>query len=151
MEQTAKALTQRYQMELHQENGSFLERHYVNLSDGRAASGSIYYYLSPGERSEFHRIDCDEYWCYHAGNPLEIWTISPDGVLARRRLGVETDCEPTVYLPQGTIFAAKHYVNSDDGTFLSCITVPRFSYDGFELFDKETVLKLYPDTARFYE
>ena len=151
MEQKAKALAARYDMATHQENGTFIETHYVNQTDGRAASGSMYYYIAPGEKSQFHRIDCDEYWCYNAGDSLELWIIDPDGGIRQCRLGIEEGCEPTVYLKQGVIFAAKHYVNCEDGTFLTCITVPRFSYDGFEMFDRETILKLYPDTVRFFE
>lgn len=50
-------------------------------------SGSIYYFVAPGEITEFHRIDCDEYWCYNAGSPLEVWSVK-DGVLKKMVCGI---------------------------------------------------------------
>lgn len=52
----AKELIQRYSTEKHPENGIFIERHYESKKPGRADSGSIYYYVSPGEITEFHRF-----------------------------------------------------------------------------------------------
>ena len=151
MGNTARSLASRYAMAAHQENGTFLETHYVSNNGGRAASGSMYYYLAPGEKSQFHRIDCDEYWCFNAGDPLELWIISRDGQLTRRGFGCAPGCEPTIRLAQGDIFAAKHGEIAEDGTFLTCITVPRFTYDGFELFDREKICRDYPAAAAFFE
>ena len=148
---TAEELMKRYSMDEHVENGYYIERHYENEKPGRAASGSIYYYVGAGEYSEFHRIDCDEYWCYIKGDPLEIWQIDPKGNITVSKLGIEADCEPVVYIKQGMIFASKHFEKCSDGTFLSCITVPRFSSDGFELFTKDTILEMYPEIVRFFE
>ena len=148
---TATELMQRYAMADHVENGSYLERHYVHEGEGRPASGSIYYYVAPGESTEFHQIDCDEYWCYAAGTPLELWFVDEDGNITTTKLGIAEDCEPIVYVRSGLIFASRHYTDGDDGTFLSCITVPRYSDDGFTLFPKETMLELYPGIEAFYE
>ena len=148
---TAKELMQKYSMEDHVENGAFVERHYEHTGPGRAASGSIYYYVSADESTEFHRIDCDEYWCYAEGSPLEIWQVDESGRISVSLLGVEDGCEPVVYLRSGVIFASRHPKGCADGTFLSCITVPRFTYEGFTMFTKETMLKDYPQIAEFYE
>ena len=148
---SATELMQRYAMADHVENGSYLERHYVYEGEGRPASGSIYYYVAPGESTEFHQIDCDEYWCYAAGTPLELWMVDEDGNITSTKLGIDVDCNPIVYIRSGLIFASRHYVDGDDGTFLSCITVPRYSDDGFTLFPKETMLERYPGIAAFYD
>ena len=148
---TAEELCRRFAMEPHPEHGAFSERHYEHLGKGRPASGSIYYYVAPDERTDFHRIDCDEYWCYNGGSPLELWVIAPDGGVSVRRLGIEDGCEPFVYLPKGAIFASRHGEAVTEGTFLTCITVPRFQYEGFELFEKEEILAEYPQVKGFYE
>lgn len=146
----AEELMKRYCMAPHVENGSFIERHYEADPSVRAASGSIYYYVAPGEITQFHRIDCDEYWCYTAGAPLSIWTIDENGAISVSGFGIEEGCEPVIYFRKGVTFASKN-LSSSDGTFLSCITVPRFSPEGFEMFSKEEIIAAYPEAKSFYE
>lgn len=147
---TAEELMKRFSLREHIENGAFVERHYENTAPGRAASGAIYYYVAADEVTEFHRIDCDEYWCFNAGSDLEVWQVDENGALTVSRLGIGEGCEPLVYLRSGVIFASKHADGCREGTFLTCITVPRFTYQGFELLPKETMTEQYPQTARFY-
>jgi len=147
---TAEELLERYNMSAHVENGSFLERHYISREPGRPASGSIYYYVSPDEITKFHYIDCDEYWCYIAGSPLEIWQISPEGEISTSMLGTEVGCDPLIYLKKGVKFASRHPVKEQEGTFLTCITVPRFRDEGFTLCNDEDIIRDYPKTAEFF-
>ena len=147
---TAKELMKRYAMGAHVENGAFIERHYEHTGTDRAASGLIYYYVAPGERTEFHVIDCDEYWCYACGAPLEVWQIDADGRLTVERLGVDGGCEPVLYMKKGVTFASRPASDAPDGTFLSCLTVPRFRYESFRLLTKEEVCTLCPEAERFF-
>ena len=148
---TAEELLQKFDMSAHPENGAFAERHYAHEGADRASSGSIYYYVAPQEKTEFHRIDCDEYWCYTAGSTLEFWQVDADGRLKISLLGTEGEAEPFVFVKRGTVFASKHRKGAKDGTFLVCITVPRFSYEGFELIPKARMIKEYPAAAPFFE
>lgn len=148
---TAEELFQKFEMSAHPENGAFAERHYTHEGVGRASSGSICYYVATGEKTEFHRIDCDEYWCYTAGSTLEVWQVDADGELKITLLGTEGKAEPFVYIKRGTVFASKHPRGAANGTFLVCITVPRFSYDGFELIPKERMMEKYPAAVPFFE
>ena len=109
------------------------------------------YFVDKNEKTDFHRIDCDEYWCYNAGSTLELWIINSDGKLIIRKCGIAEDAEPTIYIPSGAIFASRHSANCNDGTFVTAITVPRFKYEGFELFSKEEMLKKYPFVSSFWE
>lgn len=133
------------------ENGVFIEKHYESSKPGRADSGSIYYYVAPGERTEFHRIDCDEYWCHNAGADIELWALSPDGLLKKTLLGTSEAAEPLAFFRRGEIFASRLPKESSDGAFITCITVPRFSYESFELIEKETMLKLCPAASDFWK
>lgn len=144
-------LLRRYGLQGHVENGAFVECNYPHTAPGRADSGAIYYYVSPNEYTKFHVIDCDEYWCYIAGSPLEIWQISPEGAITTVRLGIEEGCEPLVYLKKGVTFASRRFRREQEGTFLSCITVPRFTYEGFTLVEDEDAVKRWPDTKAFFE
>ena len=103
---SADALARRFALDAHPENGMFAERHYAHSGEGRAASGAIYYYVAPSERTRFHRVDCDEYWVYNSGAELEIWSLTRKGCLEVKRLGTGEGAEPLALLRQGDIFAA---------------------------------------------
>lgn len=144
-------LAKSFGMKVHEEKGLFVEKHYEHNGNGRPASGSIYYYVDKNEKTEFHRIDCDEYWCYNAGSTIELWIIYPDGKMIIKKCGITEGAEPSVFVPKGAIFASRHSNNTNEGTFITAITVPRFKYEGFELFQKEEIIKKYPIIASFWE
>lgn len=145
-----KDLVEKYDMKPHEENGRYHECHYLYDGEGRAPSGSSYFYLPPGEMTLFHRIDCDEYWCYNSGESLEVWSIDISGNLKIKKLGVDRDAEPVLFFPKGTVFGSRSINADGEGTFFTCITVPRFSYDGFEIVEKEDVLKICPEAEGFF-
>lgn len=146
----ADKLIDRYSMEDHRENGIFIENHYESKKPGRPDSGSIYYYVAPGEHTEFHRIDCDEYWCYNAGSPLEVWSVK-DGEIKKMVCGISEGAEPVLFLERGEIFASRLPEDAGDGSFITCITVPRFTYEGFEMFTKDKMMEMYPEVGEFWE
>lgn len=147
----AEDFIKRLSMEGHIENGQYLECHYEYTGQGRAPSGSIYYYVSPGERTEFHRIDCDEYWVYNAGETLELWVIDRTGKLDVKHCGLSENAEPTIRFAAGEIFASRLSGDASDGCLVTCITIPRFCYEGFELLEKERMLQQYPETKAFWD
>ena len=148
---TAKELVKKYEMQKHEENGMFIECNDDINEDKRHPSGFIYYYVSPGEKTEFHKIDCDEYWSYNAGSTIELWVINLEGKLNIKSCGIGKNAEPTVLFKKGEIFASRLTENASDGCFLTCITVPRFSYDGFEIIEKENIIKEYPKVKEFWD
>lgn len=147
----ADELALRFHMEPHVEGGSFLELDEPTpMGASRAASGVIYYHLGAGEFSDFHVLDADEYWLWHAGSPLELWLADENGVQVKR-LGTDAESEPCVLLRAGTVFGARHVSGeADDGTFVSCVTSPRFSYEFYRILPKAEMLCKYPAAALFY-
>lgn len=148
----ADELNRRFGLIPHVEGGGFLELdEELPAGSPRAASGVIYYYLGPGEFSDFHVLDSDEYWLWHAGGTLEVWLIE-DGRPVVKRLGVDEGSQPCVLLRGGTIFGARHVPGGcGDGCFVSCVTVPRFSYESYRILPKAEMLEKYPETAEFFE
>lgn len=144
-------LFQKYRMAPHEENGSYAECNYPFDGAGRAPSGACYYFVESGASTCFHRIDCDEYWSFNAGSSLEVWAIDPDGRLEVRTLGIESDADPLLYFPQGTVFASRAIEPAGEGTFFTCITVPRFDYNGFELVGRDEVEQVCPAARAFWE
>ena len=147
---TAEELNLKYAMERHAENGTFVELGEKRRQGVRDDHGAIYYYVAPGEHTAFHRIDCDEYWCYHCGEPLEVCLIDESGAVKVISLGIDENCEPLLLMKKGTIFASKSKSGAADGTFLSCVTVPRFSNEGFEMFTDEEIRRNYSAAAVFF-
>lgn len=148
----ADDLAMRFCMEPHVEGGSFIERNESAPKNMvRASSGVIYYHLGSSECSDFHVLDSDEYWLWHSGETLEIWMAEQSGKMKIVHLGVENDAQPCVFIRAGVIFGARHAQGAVDGTFVSCVTVPRFSYEHYRILPKEEMLKRYPESAAFYE
>ena len=148
----ADELAARFNLEPHVEGGSFVEMNEpVPEGMDRAPSGVIYYHLGSSEHSDFHVLDSDEYWLWHAGSTLEIWIVQADGSMRVRRLGINEDAEPCILIKAGVVFGARHIAGAKDGTFVSCVTVPRFSYEHYRILPKEEMLEKYPASEAFFE
>ena len=130
----AEQLKQIYKLQPHEEGGHFAESYTAPFDkDGRALSGSIYFLLDGEETSRFHQIDCDEVWYFHEGCGMKI-TVWMDGSKKELLLGsdLERGDRAMAVVPKGSVFAAEN-LDPLGYTFVSCMTTPKFSYDGFQL------------------
>ncbi|MBR2572203.1 MAG: cupin domain-containing protein [Clostridia bacterium] len=149
---TGSELAQRLGLAPHVEGGAFRKLYHEEYAGGeRRASGVIYYALAAGERADFHRLDSDEYWLWHAGETLEIWCAEGNGQISVRKLGAQPDAEPCCLIPAGTLFGVRPCPGAKDTTVVSCVTVPDFSYFSYQLLNREEALALAPDLAPFFE
>ncbi len=112
----------------------------------RPYSGSIYFLLRDSDLSHFHEIDCEELWYFHEGCGVKITVLSKDGTRSELLLG--PDCEKgqsmMVAVRPGDIFAAEN-LDPKGYTFMSCMTTPKFTYEGFRLVYKAELQKNFPD------
>jgi predicted cupin superfamily sugar epimerase len=138
----------------HLEGGYFSEKyrseHIINLViDGvkkqRNCAASIYFLLSKGDFSAFHKLSCDELWNYHSGSPVIIITIDNKGKLMKYRLGknIKRNEKPQLLIKSGLWFAAVP-ANKNYYSLVSCITVPAFDYKDFQLAKRSELLKRFP-------
>ena len=142
-------LKEKYHLEKHPEGGWFSEVYTAPFeAEGRALAGSIYFLLDKDDISHFHRIDCDEVWYYHEGCGIKV-TMVYEGKMSELLLGSGLSPEENmmVILPKGSIFAAEN-LDKNSYTFMSCMTAPKFSYEGFELLSKDQVLSEYPGLTK---
>lgn len=131
----------------HPEGGFYKEVYRsVDTIDGgkRQLMTSIYFLLTSENCSNFHRIKSDELWFHHAGSPLIVHTLDENG---HRENWVGSDLkngmQPQFLVPKNTIFGST--VAEENGfSLVSCVVAPGFDFEDFELFDTETLLKLYP-------
>jgi hypothetical protein len=122
-------------MRAHPEGGFYVEtfRDTANPQpDGRAASTAIYYMLTRGQTSHWHRVDAAELWHYHAGAPLQL-SLS-DGQSDTRTLILGTDLAAG-QRPQGIVIKG-HWQSArslGDWTLVGCTVAPGFEFSGFEM------------------
>jgi len=118
----------------------------VSADTTRSYYTSIYFLLTKGNPSHFHRLTSDEVWYYHAGSPLSIHLLHPDGRYEIIQLG--TDLEKGEVLqaivPKNVIFGSS-IESSGEFALVSCMVSPGFDYQDFELFTKEQLNVLYPE------
>ena len=112
----------------HPEGGYFRETYRT------AESTAIYFLLPAGEFSAFHLLkNSDEMWHHYAGDPVELHTISPDGVYRVELLGpgIERGERPQVLVPRGSLQAA--VVRGERWALCGCTVTPAFTFSDFEM------------------
>jgi predicted cupin superfamily sugar epimerase len=130
----ADELIERLRLEPHPEGGHYAETWRGPAGrDGRSAGTAIHFLLRAGERSHWHRVDADELWLHHAGAPLRLSIAADDAdEPVDRVLGSDLDHghAPQVLVPADSWQAAE---TVGAWTFVSCVVVPGFDFDGFDL------------------
>jgi len=154
---TAAELIARFNLAPHVEGGAFRELYREGfVSDGtRPPHGVIYYLLNDDETSDFHVLDADEYWLWHAGPDVELWSYVPGGELKVERLGMGEGAQPCVLMPAGAVFGARHVRDAQGqpvkGAMLcSCVCVPEFMYEHYRILTKEEVITQCPAAEAFF-
>lgn len=142
-------------LEPHPEGGYFTEttksEQTLALPQGtRALYTSIIFLLTSENPSHFHRLKSDETWLYHAGKPLTVHCIFPDGHYEDIKIGPNIEKGETLSftVPHDTIFGS----SVDTGfSIVSCIVAPGFDYQDFELFTQQDLLSDYPQHSQIIE
>lgn len=124
-------------LQAHPEGGWYKETWRAPAADGeRASSTLIYFLLESGQSSHWHRVDADEIWLWHGGNPLEISiSKSQQQEIDRMRLGPDvTGGEMAqAVVPAGDWQAATPLEGEYDYALVSCVVAPGFEFSGFTL------------------
>lgn len=113
----------------------------------RSLYTSIYFLLQKHKVSNLHQLKADEIWYYHAGAPLTIHMIDPEGQYTSQKLGLDFEEGEIaqVLVPEGTIFGASSDVACDaDYSLVGCMVTPGFEFEDFILFDRKDLLAIYP-------
>ena len=98
----------------------------------RRAITSIYYLLSDGQVSKFHRVGSDEVWHFLEGDSLELHRIDPSLVtLQTHLLGPASDKAQPVHVVPANFWQAA--VPTGAFTLVGCTAGPGFEYEDFTL------------------
>ena len=137
-------------MATHPEGGWFVEvytapKTYQSKVGIRPLAGSIYFLLNEKEVSRFHQLDCEEVWYFHEGCGIRLYLLEEDGSVKQALLGQDLahGQRPMVIIPAGKIFAAEN-INPGRYTLISCMTTPKFKYQGWRLVGQAELLKRSP-------
>ncbi|MCE8439492.1 cupin domain-containing protein [Rhodovulum sulfidophilum] len=118
----------------HPEGGWYRETWVAPAGPGGRSSGTaIYYLLTEGQRSHWHRVDADEIWLYHAGDPLELSLAATEAGPARELVlgpDLAAGARPQAVVPAGQWQAARPL---GAWTLVSCTVSPGFRFEGFEM------------------
>ena len=134
----------------HPEGGFYKETYrsdYTMLNEkkeNRNVSTAIYYLLEDEDKSLFHRIQSDELWFFHLGQPIEIVLITCDH-LTTIILGndIKKDEFLQVKIPANTWFAAQ-VKNAKGFSLVSCTVSPGFDFADFDLARREDLIQQFP-------
>ena len=105
--------------------------------DERALSTAIYFLLTEGQKSHWHRIDCSEVWHWYAGSPLALSISSAQDQLATTKIlgnNLVEGQRPQIVIP------ANHWQSAQSlgpWSLVGCTVAPGFEFDSFELSDPE--------------
>ena len=111
----------------------------------RAASTAIYFLIDGENFSALHRLSSDELWHFHAGAPLLVHAINPDGAYWSVRLGNDPDSGevPQAVVPAGNWFAS-HVADWKSWALVGCTVSPGFDFADFEIASRANLIELYP-------
>lgn len=128
----------------HPEGGYYKRAFYSeNKSiDCKYLMSSIYYLLEKEDFSAFHRLSSVEVWFFHIGEPINIYILKEEK-LEIHSLSSKIIDNFQLAIEPNTWFAAE--IPSKKGySFVSCAVSPEFSFNNFELANKEELIKEYP-------
>jgi len=134
----ARALIEQLELAPHPEGGWYRETWRAPSATGeRAASTAILFLLEAHQRSHWHRVDADEIWLWHAGDPLRLATAPHEtGPIATAILGpgLLSGHHLQQVVPAGHWQAADPAPDGGAGyALISCVVAPGFEFSGFTL------------------
>ena len=137
-EPSAADIIARLELRPHPEGGYYRETFRDTRVDaqGRASSTSIYFLLTRGDRSHWHRIDATEVWHYYAGSALTLQIAHDGGTQHTVTLGPDLAAgeRPQAIVPSSAWQCAE---TTGDWTLLGCTLAPGFEFANFELAPKD--------------
>lgn len=142
---TAQEWIDELNLQAHPEGGYYRQ---TDISDRTYLDGdkefplytNIYFLLTPDSPSHFHQLVSDEMWFYHAGHPLTVHELLPDGSYQKTVLGLDSGQQLHHNVKAGIIFGS----TVEEGyALVSCTVVPGFDFADFKLFSQDQLRKNY--------
>jgi len=147
---TAKEIIKALQMQPHPEGGYYAETYRSDATllnrngEKRNCCTAIYFLLENEDKSHFHRIQSEELWFFHQGDPLEIVSIrdeEPHFIILGNDIAKGE--VPQAMVPAHTWFGSR--LQGGAGySLVSCTVAPGFDFTDFELANKSQLIQEFP-------
>lgn len=117
----------------------------------RALGSGIYFFLTTEDFSAMHRLSQSvESFHWHAGDPVELLMLHPDGTGETRRLGgrITAGEQPIVIVPRNTWQGSRLADSPTLGyALLTVMVTPEFLWEDFALGSADQLVAQYPQWA----
>jgi len=147
---TVEEIVTRLGLVVHPEGGFYNETYRsgkkYDAADGeRSVSTAIYFLLTAGNFSAFHRIKSDEGWHHYLGDPVHVHAIDENGFYQLHHLGSDLSKgeSPQAFISAGQWFGSES-VGGSGYSLVGCTVAPGFDFADFELAEKESLLTKFP-------
>ncbi len=122
-------------------------------SKKHSACTAIYYLMTPSSFSRFHRLSGTEIYHFYAGDPVDLALIDPQGRLQKICLGSEIWGEqvPQWTVPSKTWQALRPAGEMIGWSLLGTTMSPGFEWDDFEMGDRATLFRQFPQHKNVIE
>lgn len=139
-----------YYKETYRSEVEFLPENDSAFKGKRNVCTGIYFLITNGNFSAFHRIKSDEMWHFYDGAPLKVYVIHQDGSLEILKVGIDAKKGelPQALVPANTWFASE---SSGDFSLVGCTVSPGFDFSDFELAQKSKLSKEFPQHNEIIE
>lgn len=111
----------------------------------RNYSTCIYFLLTSGTFSAFHKINQDEIWHFYDGSPIKLHIISEAGKHSQHIIGTDINNgqTPQLVVPGNHWFAAS-VIDKNTFSFVGCTVSPGFDFKDFNLPSRLDLLNKFP-------
>jgi len=108
----------------------------------RSASTAIYFLLTEGTFSAWHRVTSDEVWHHYAGSPVTLYTLA-QGRVRHQQLGsvLAEGHHPQIVVAADVLQAARVEAG---WALCGCTVSPGFDFADFEMPSREDLLSAWP-------
>lgn len=115
----------------------------AGMKGDRSLATGIYFLITAGNFSAFHRIKSDEMWHFYYGDPLIVHIIALDGSYTKLSIGLDLE---KGQIPQAVVPAGAWFASESLGAYslVGCTVSPGFDFKDFELAKKEKLTHEFP-------
>lgn len=119
--------------------------------DNRSALTHIYFSLSPGEISGFHKVESDEIWNLYEGGDLKLYLWNNEQKSVETTVLSQSERNYCHVVPAGTWQAAEPM---NEPVLVGCSVGPGFEFEGFVMMkngepEADKLMDYFPDLAKF--
>jgi uncharacterized protein len=159
MQEAVRKIVERFKLNPHPEGGFFREMYRSPVSidhpgiaaanSHRAAATHIYFLLTSGDFSAFHRVRASaEIWHLYAGGPLELHTIDAAQRYEQHLLTNDIERGQPAYVVPADCWQAARPAAGVNWAFCGCTVAPGFDFADFAMPPAQELLAAFPAHER---